>query len=505
MAGERLREAGLRVWFDEWTIRPGDDIYLSVERGLEEARTLVQCLSAAALSSGWVKLERSTVIFRDPSNADRRFIPVLLEQCDLPRTLRRYRYVDFTGDDGAALRELVEACRLHLGTPDPVERPSATPAGPGYTQRREDEAKTGFMRAVGPLDHVSTPALARWESIARLRHTLAGHENTITRLDWAPDGIRLASGGQDGAVRIWNSETGTLLRTLTVAEPAEPARAEVYEHWATRIAWMPAWSPDGKTIACGYGDSQVRLWDPETGALRSELSGHSQKVNGVAWSADGTALASCSDDSEIRIWDLEQGDCVHTFEGHRLGVNTVAWDPGSRFLASASLDGTIGLWDMERYRLARTLKGHSDFVITVAWSPDGATLASSSADGTIRLWDAATGLQRYVIDGHAGPVSCIAFSAEGKLLASKGIRPDSTVGLWSTGDWRHLATLHEPSNGMWFAGIAFHREFLVLATLTNGNRSIRIWDLDPDRLYGLLRNPPRGPDTRWDFPGTDPV
>ena len=74
---ERLRTAGLRVWFDEWIIQPGDDIYLAIERGLEASRTLVFCLSPAALGSDWVGLERSTVLFRDPANAGRRFIPLL--------------------------------------------------------------------------------------------------------------------------------------------------------------------------------------------------------------------------------------------------------------------------------------------------------------------------------------------------------------------------------------------------------------------------------------------
>jgi hypothetical protein len=50
---ERLRAAGVRVWFDEWVVRPGDDIYLSIERGLEASRTLVLCLSPAALGSDW--------------------------------------------------------------------------------------------------------------------------------------------------------------------------------------------------------------------------------------------------------------------------------------------------------------------------------------------------------------------------------------------------------------------------------------------------------------------
>jgi hypothetical protein len=72
---EQLRAANLRVWFDEWIIQPGDDIYLAIERGLEAARTLVLCLSPAALGSDWVGLKRSTMLFRDPPNAGRRFIP----------------------------------------------------------------------------------------------------------------------------------------------------------------------------------------------------------------------------------------------------------------------------------------------------------------------------------------------------------------------------------------------------------------------------------------------
>jgi hypothetical protein len=86
---ERLKAAGLKVWLDEWVIKPGDDIYLAVERGLESARVQVLCLSPAALGSDWVGLERSTVLFRDPANAGRRFVPLLLEDCELPDTLRR--------------------------------------------------------------------------------------------------------------------------------------------------------------------------------------------------------------------------------------------------------------------------------------------------------------------------------------------------------------------------------------------------------------------------------
>ncbi|MGB9175866.1 MAG: TIR domain-containing protein, partial [Methanoregula sp.] len=108
---ERLKEAGLRVWFDKWSIKPGDDIFLAIEGGLEASRVQVLCLSPAALGSDWVKLERSTVLFRDQTNADRRFVPLLLADCTLPGTLQRYKYVDFRQETQEAFDELVVACR----------------------------------------------------------------------------------------------------------------------------------------------------------------------------------------------------------------------------------------------------------------------------------------------------------------------------------------------------------------------------------------------------------
>ena len=87
---ERLKEAGLRVWFDEWVIKPGDDIYIAVERGLTAARVQVLCLSPAALGSDWVTLERSTVLSRQPTNEGNPFLnllfelPVLREQFEDP-------------------------------------------------------------------------------------------------------------------------------------------------------------------------------------------------------------------------------------------------------------------------------------------------------------------------------------------------------------------------------------------------------------------------------------
>jgi len=68
---ECLKQDGLRVWFDEWVIQPGDSIPLKIEQGLEQSRTLILVMSQNAFTSEWVTLERHTVLFRDPTNAER--------------------------------------------------------------------------------------------------------------------------------------------------------------------------------------------------------------------------------------------------------------------------------------------------------------------------------------------------------------------------------------------------------------------------------------------------
>ncbi|MGD8454563.1 MAG: TIR domain-containing protein [Phycisphaerae bacterium] len=132
---ERLRSDGLRVWFDEWEIRPGDNIPLQISRGVEHARVLVLFMTPAFFVSEWTKFESYSLIFRDPSNRDRRFIPVLATDCELPVTLGQFRYIDWRGRADQAYRTLLAACGLSIST---GQRPRAicgtaraAPACPG--------------------------------------------------------------------------------------------------------------------------------------------------------------------------------------------------------------------------------------------------------------------------------------------------------------------------------------------------------------------------------------
>jgi hypothetical protein len=92
---ERLRAAGLQVWFDEWFIQPGDLISARIEEGLEYSAVLLLCMSANAFGSDWVSLEGHTAIFRDPQNLERRFVPLRLDDAPIKAMLRGYAYLDW--------------------------------------------------------------------------------------------------------------------------------------------------------------------------------------------------------------------------------------------------------------------------------------------------------------------------------------------------------------------------------------------------------------------------
>jgi hypothetical protein len=90
---ERLRMDGMKVWFDEWVLKPGDSIPSKVEEGLERSRVLVLCMSANAFGSDWAQLESGTFRFRDPLNKERRFLPLRLDDAPIKGSLAQLLYI----------------------------------------------------------------------------------------------------------------------------------------------------------------------------------------------------------------------------------------------------------------------------------------------------------------------------------------------------------------------------------------------------------------------------
>ncbi len=103
-----LKSKGIKVWFDEWNIRPGDSIPVAIEHGLEQSQVLILCMSTAFFESEWTTYERATAIFRDPTNRQRRFIPLLLEDTKVPQSLNQFRYIDWRQESTQQREELLK-------------------------------------------------------------------------------------------------------------------------------------------------------------------------------------------------------------------------------------------------------------------------------------------------------------------------------------------------------------------------------------------------------------
>src|SRR5260221_6371105 len=92
---ERLRKDGVKVWFDEWVLKPGDSIPAKIEEGLERSRVLALCMSAHAFGSDWAQLESGTFRFRDPLNKERRFLPLRLDNAPIKGSLAQFLYISW--------------------------------------------------------------------------------------------------------------------------------------------------------------------------------------------------------------------------------------------------------------------------------------------------------------------------------------------------------------------------------------------------------------------------
>lgn len=107
---ERLKNDGMRVWLDKWSIKPGDSIPLKIQEGLEKSRTLLICMSSAYFESEWGKLEHLSLLFRDPTNKNRRLIPLLIVDCTRPDIIAHFAYIDWRSCSDEAYYMIFASC-----------------------------------------------------------------------------------------------------------------------------------------------------------------------------------------------------------------------------------------------------------------------------------------------------------------------------------------------------------------------------------------------------------
>lgn len=227
-------------------------------------------------------------------------------------------------------------------------------AGVSLARQAGARSPSGAESKADPQAQASPP------DFARVRATLAGHAGDIIEISFSPDGSTLATGAEDGTVRLWDARTGAAESVLRLARALD---------------WVSIkWNADGTLLATDWASGlaahsdHVRVWDARGGRALCSVSGHGRDVTSVEWSPDGSRLVTASADGVARVWDART--CAAT-------TTVVLDEPGD---ASPAPPG-----------IARArAKTDSDSSVRACFTADGRQIVVAGESSAPRLYDLAT-------------------------------------------------------------------------------------------------------------------
>jgi len=172
-------------------------------------------------------------------------------------------------------------------------------------------------------------------------------------------------------------------------------------------------SVDGIFLVSGGDDTTVKLWDVQTGGVVKTFCGHADWVFSVSISPDCTTIASGSGDRTIRLWHVQAGDCFCVIDEFNDFINSVSFSPANpQLLISASNDNAVQQWGIDGCQIGPTHEGRG-----FAFSPDGAHFISWEGQvATVRNSDSRVVIAE--LQTPSGNFQCCCFSPNGRFVAS---------------------------------------------------------------------------------------
>ncbi|GAC1368122.1 MAG: hypothetical protein NVSMB44_34330 [Ktedonobacteraceae bacterium] len=466
------REELIAPWSDRM-ITAGRDWAHEIDKRLNVASVILLLISPAFIASDYCYGVEMTRALERHRRAEARVIPVLLRPCDwrsapfahlavLPTNASP---VTLWSNEDEAFLNIAEGIRrviveMHTQLADHISSESRT---------EDAEQSTGSIRSIRSAR--SAERRLRSGEPGNLLVRYDAHADKVITVAWSPNGRKIASGGLDSTVHIWQvvnsqhlltyrghsrifppaavyaarwSPNGTRIASAGISATVQvwdPTNGQKVAAYAGHSAALPAifhleWSPDGRRIAStnmalSYLDEAVHIWDASSGRrlLRIDLRRSvlkSSSPGDVTWSPDGQLLA-VSWEKKVRIYNTITGKHILTYEDHPDWISEVAWSPDGKYIVSSSAR-RINIWEPLTCTTLFTYIAHEGSIRDVAWSPDSTLIASAGEDRTVQIWEASTGRRQLTYNGHTDCVTAVSWSPDSTRIASSS--NDRTIHIW---------------------------------------------------------------------------
>ncbi len=256
--------------------------------------------------------------------------------------------------------------------------------------------------------------------------------DSVSAIAFLDDNKTLIAPNNLGEIIHWDISTGQLKNHIDSYRPGLTLKEENNKS-GNHAGDIVAFSKDSKTFVSGDPkEGQIRLWDAITGQQlgkfkpKTRFKGISKKepdplkgVNVLAYSPNGKTIACGHDDNTIRLYDIVTKTEIAVLKGHQERINTIVYSPDSSKLVSGSADNTIYFWDVDKKREISKITGYPSQIVELTFSPDGKILASGVYDGTIRFLDPNSGRELKIFaTGHISSTIGLSFTENNKRLVS---------------------------------------------------------------------------------------
>ncbi|XP_043722031.1 autophagy-related protein 16 isoform X1 [Telopea speciosissima] len=265
-----------------------------------------------------------------------------------------------------------------------------------------------------------------------LKYKIHAHEGGCGSVLFEHNSNRLISGGQDQTIKIWDTNTGTLSRTL---------------YGCLGSVLDLAITHDNKAVIAASSSSNLYVWDMGSGRVRHTLTGHVDKVCAVDVSKiSGRHAVSAAYDRTIKLWDLQKGYCINTIIFHS-NCNALCFSMDGQTICSGHVDGNLRLWDIQTGRLLSEVAAHSQAVTSICPSRSGNIILTSGRDNLHNLFDMRTlevcGTLRANGNRVASNWSRSCISADDNYVVAGSV--DGSIYIWSRVGADIVSTLREHS------------------------------------------------------------